>query len=103
MIRTEGQAWADGQTNGQFQALSDRDWLSIARRLKASPQQLRIMRAIIEQEQIVKEIARDLGISPRSVTTQVERLYAKLQVRSHAGLTKRVFEEVLRMREDESA
>ncbi len=83
------------------QPISDGEWSVIARRLKVSRQQLAIMRAIIEDELKSEAIALRLGIARSSVTTQIERLYAKLGIHSRVGLAKCVFNELMRIREEQ--
>jgi DNA-binding CsgD family transcriptional regulator len=89
------------------QVIAEQEWAVLARRLKASPQQVRIVRLIIEEDLNTPGIAYRLGVSPRSVETQLTRLYAKLkhpftgeQVQSKAGLLVAVFVEVWRLREE---
>jgi DNA-binding CsgD family transcriptional regulator len=63
-----------------------------------SPQQIVIVRLLIEQERSSKEIARELGITKKSVDKQLERLYADLKVNGRVGLINLVYYERDRIR-----
>jgi DNA-binding CsgD family transcriptional regulator len=71
-----------------YPAFSEREWSIIARRLGASRQQMLIMRLVVEEDATAEAIALRLGISVKSVQTQLSRLYAKRRIRSRAGLVR---------------
>ena len=78
------------------------DWLQVGRRLEISPQQVEIVRHILEEDLTSEAIARAMGISLRSVNTQLERLFRKLGVHTRTALAVRVMLEVMAMMREES-
>lgn len=74
--------------------LSDNQWRTIARSLHLSNRELQVVQSVFED---CKEasIARDLGISPYTVHSHLERLYKKLGVGSRCGLIVRIFAEYI--------
>lgn len=76
---------------GGLEDWPDHRWLTIGRRLGASPMQLRIMRLMLVEELSNESIAHRLGHSRMSVDTQISRLYKKIGVKSRMGLVKRVY------------
>ncbi len=78
------------------QVLSDCAWREIARSLHLSRRELQIVRATFDDTKEIA-IAHDLGISPRTVHTHIERLHRKLRVSDRLQLALRVFEEFLQL------
>ena len=70
----------------------DQQWAEIGRALNLSARQLQIVRGIFD-DKIQYAIAADLGISPHTVHTHIERLYRKLGVTNRAQLLMRVMTE----------
>ena len=75
---------------------SNRVWAEIARKLRLSNRELEIVRGIFD-DQTEAAIADDLGISPHTVHTHVERLHRKLVVQDRAAMIVRIVTEFLRM------
>ena len=73
------------------QLLRVEEWRHAARALHLSGRELEIARAIFE-DRTESVIAKDLGISPHTVHTHVERLYRKLAVASRTQLVLRVIQ-----------
>ena len=73
---------------------SNQAWLEIARRLRLSGQELKIVRGVFNRRK-ESAIAADLGISPHTVHTHFERLHRKLAVVDRVELVLRVVEEFL--------
>jgi DNA-binding CsgD family transcriptional regulator len=72
--------------------ISDRQWPAIARRLRLSPQQMLIVRLIIEEDLTNAGLALRLGHkNARGVEKQLERMFRKLGVRSRTGLVTAVW------------
>jgi len=65
------------------------DWLVLGNTLGLSPRELQIVQSVFEDEK-QEAIAWRLGISPSTVNTYMQRLYAKLEVRSRPQLIVRV-------------
>lgn len=65
--------------------LSAQAWECLAARLSFSARELEIARAILDDKKELA-IARQLGISPHTVHTHLERLYHKLGVTSRVEL-----------------
>lgn len=74
--------------------LSDQAWAEIARSLELSGRELQIVRGLFD-DRIEYAIAADLGISPHTVHTHIERLHHKLAVPDRAQLLIRVIKEFL--------
>lgn len=66
-------------------------WSHISKTLALSPREFQIVRAVLDEKH-ENEIAEELGISPHTVHTYLERLYRKLHVRSRVGLVLRLVE-----------
>lgn len=73
---------------------SDRAWLSLARSLRLSDRELEIVQCIFD-DQSQAATARQLGISPHTVHTHLERLYRKLNVSTRCAAVILVFAEYL--------
>ncbi|MFC1757982.1 response regulator transcription factor [Planctomycetota bacterium] len=67
------------------QALDDSTWAIFGSDARLSPRELAIVRAIVEYDSSMSEIARDLGIAVDTVRTYFKRTYAKLDVNSRAA------------------
>jgi DNA-binding CsgD family transcriptional regulator len=70
--------------------LSDSAWFAVAAALRLSGRESEILQAVFDDQ---KEscIAANLGISPHTVHSHLERLYRKLKVSSRVALVIRVF------------
>lgn len=75
--------------------LSDSEWRAIAADLRLSPREAQIVKCIFDG---CKEhaIALELGISPHTVHTHLERLYQKINVTCRCEVALRVFEAFIR-------
>ena len=73
---------------------SEQAWSEIARSLRLSPRELQILRGIFD-DHTEFAIAVDLGISPHTVHTHIDRLHRKLAVVDRVTLILRVVEELL--------
>ena len=69
--------------------LSDQAWREIARSLTLSVRELQIVRGIFDDHTDFA-IAADLGISPHTVHTHIERLHHKLAVADRVELVLRI-------------
>ena len=74
--------------------ISEQAWLEIARSLRLSPRELQILRGIFD-DHTEFAIAVDLGISPHTVHTHIDRLHRKLGVVDRVTLVLRVMDEFL--------
>jgi DNA-binding CsgD family transcriptional regulator len=74
--------------------ISEQAWLEIARSLALSPRELQILRGILD-DHTEFAIAVDLGISPHTVHTHVDRVHRKLGVVDRVTLVLRVMDEFL--------
>jgi DNA-binding NarL/FixJ family response regulator len=72
----------------------DRAWREIARSLKLSARELEIVRGVFD-DRTDGAIAADLGISPHTVHTHIDRLHHKLAVADRVELVLRVMDEFL--------
>jgi len=70
-------------------------WPSLAEALRLSPRELQVVKGVFEDHK-EESIAADLGISPHTVSTYLQRIYAKLRVGSRPQLIVRVIAEYLR-------
>ena len=70
-------------------------WPTLARSLRLSPRELQVVKGVF-QDHKEESIAADLGISPHTVSTYLQRIYAKLRVGSRPQLIVRVIAEYLR-------
>lgn len=70
---------------------SDQAWEEIARSLRLSGQELRIVRGVFD-DHTESAIAERLQVSPHTVHTHCERLYRKLGVTDRVKLVLRVME-----------
>lgn len=71
---------------------SDTAWTQLAHSLRLSAREFQIVQGVFDDKKEVS-IARDLGISPHTVHTHLERLYDKLEVASRVALVLRVVAE----------
>jgi DNA-binding NarL/FixJ family response regulator len=76
--------------------LSERAWLSLARRLRLSGRELDILRGMFDGL-TESAIAAGLSISLRTVHTHMERLHRKLHVTHQVALVLRVMAEFLKL------
>jgi DNA-binding CsgD family transcriptional regulator len=74
--------------------ISEQAWQQIARSLGLSPRELQIVRLILD-DHTEFAIAVDLGISPHTVHTHIDRVHRKLAVVDRVTLVLRVVEEFL--------
>ena len=73
---------------------SEQAWVEIARSLELSPRELQIVRGFFD-DRTEFAIAADLGISPHTVHTHIERLHHKFGVANRVELILRVTNEFL--------
>ncbi len=78
--------------------LSSPQWQRLAVTFALSPREEQILRGLFD-DLTEFAIARELGISPHTVHTHLERLYRKLEANSRPTAIVRVFSEHLRLRE----
>ena len=71
---------------------SEQAWSEIARSLRLSPRELQILRGIFD-DHTEFAIAANLGISPHTVHTHVDRVHRKLAVVDRVTLILRVMDE----------
>jgi DNA-binding CsgD family transcriptional regulator len=71
-------------------------WPRLGMALRLSPREVQIVQGVFEDRK-EESIAYELGISPHTVNTYFQRLYAKLRVSSRAQLIVRVMAEYLTM------
>jgi DNA-binding CsgD family transcriptional regulator len=71
-------------------------WFYIAQRLSLSGRELQITQGVFDDKK-ESVIAKELGISPHTVHTHIERLYRKLRVNSRVDLVVHVTECHLRL------
>jgi len=76
--------------------LSEQAWAEIARSLTLSVRELQILRGVFD-DRTEFAIAADLGISPHTVHSHVERLYKKLAVADRVELILTIVREFLRL------
>jgi len=76
--------------------LTPQEWKRVAELLKLSPQQVRIVGAILAGMKD-KQIARALGLSVPTVRTHLGRIFARLGVADRVELILRVFTEFRRL------
>jgi DNA-binding CsgD family transcriptional regulator len=74
--------------------LSGDVWSRLGDSLKLSDRELQIVQGIFE-DQKQESIAYNLGISPHSVNTYIQRIYTKLRIGSRPQLILRVMSEYL--------
>jgi hypothetical protein len=74
--------------------LSEKAWEEIARRLRLLPEDLYLIKAVLDEWKD-KKIARRLNISDGAVHAHFRRLYARLRVSSRVGLVRAVLAEVV--------
>jgi len=72
------------------QILRNEQWEGLGKSLQLSGRELQILQGVFD-DQTEAAVARELGISPHTVPTHLERLYRKLGVASRAGAVVRVF------------
>jgi DNA-binding CsgD family transcriptional regulator len=71
-------------------------WPLLGTALRLSPREMQIVQGVFEDRK-EESIAYELGISPHTVNTYFQRLYAKLRVSSRPQLIVRVMAEYLSM------
>src|ERR1700730_6969782 len=71
-------------------------WPHLGTALRLSPREMQIVQGVFEDRK-EESIAYELGISPHTVNTYFQRLYAKLRVSSRPQLILRVMAEYLMM------
>src|SRR6266568_3287099 len=71
-------------------------WRRLGMALRLSPREMQIVQGIFDDRK-EETIAYELGISPHTVNTYFQRLYAKLRVSSRSELIVRVMAEYLTM------
>ena len=76
--------------------LSEEAWADIGRTLALSSREMEIVRAVFD-DKTEAAIASDLGISPHTVHTHVDRLHRKLGVTDRTQLILRIVSESLRL------
>jgi DNA-binding CsgD family transcriptional regulator len=77
------------RTSGR-NVLDDDEWVAVARKLRLSTRERQIVKRLFDDDSEAV-IADDLGISPHTVHTHLERLYHKLGVGSRCAVVVRVF------------
>jgi DNA-binding CsgD family transcriptional regulator len=78
--------------------LSSAAWSAIGASLKLSARELQIVTCIIEDlAETEDDVGRQLGMSPHTVHTHLERLYKKLGVTNRSHLIVRVFAEYVHL------
>ena len=70
-------------------------WPNLAEQLRLSPREVQVVKGVFRDDK-EESIAADLGISPHTVGTYLQRIYAKLRVGSRPQLIIRVIAEYLR-------
>lgn len=70
-------------------------WPGLAEQLRLSPRELQVVKGVFRDDK-EESIAADLGISPHTVSTYLQRIYTKLRVGSRVQLIVRVIGEYLR-------
>jgi DNA-binding CsgD family transcriptional regulator len=71
-------------------------WPNLAEQLRLSPREVQVVKGVFRDDK-EQAIAADLGISPHTVSTYLQRIYAKLRVGSRPQLIVRVVAEYLRV------
>jgi DNA-binding CsgD family transcriptional regulator len=91
-----GRQQINRQERGFLDAMmfSAQEWEGIATALSLSQRQLQIIIGIFN-DQTESAIAIHLGVSPHTIHTHLNRLYAKLSVHTRAGLILRIMAEGL--------
>jgi DNA-binding NarL/FixJ family response regulator len=82
--------------------LPSHGWAYVCTALRLSPREKQILQAVFD-DQKEDAIAHELGISPHTVNTYFQRMYAKLHVSSRPQLILRVMAEYLIFASDQSA
>lgn len=82
------------------EVIEPENWTELADHLGLAPRELQVVQGVFDD---LKEfaIADDLGISPHTVHTYLERVYRKLAVGSRVELVVRVFAALLLLAADE--
>jgi DNA-binding NarL/FixJ family response regulator len=73
---------------------SEQAWIEIAHSLTLSPRELQIVRGVFD-DRTEYAIAADLGMSPHTVHTHIERLHQKLGVTDRVEVVVRVMQEFI--------
>ncbi|MGD0768641.1 MAG: helix-turn-helix transcriptional regulator [Tepidisphaeraceae bacterium] len=76
--------------------LNEAAWERLAVKLKLSPREVQIVRALLEDQREL-EIARRLRVSPHTVHAHMDRLHGKLSVRSQPELILKILTAFLLM------
>ena len=71
-------------------------WPGLAEQLRLSPREVQVVKGVFRDDKD-GAIAQDLGISPHTVSTYLQRIYSKLSVASRPQLIVRVVAEYLRV------
>ena len=71
---------------------SEQEWEKVARALALTKRELQIVRGVFD-DRTEFAIAADLGMSPHTVHTHLDRLHRKLAVHTRSALTLRVMYE----------
>jgi DNA-binding CsgD family transcriptional regulator len=71
-------------------------WPNLAQQLRLSPREVQVVKGVFRDDK-EQAIAATLGISPHTVSTYLQRIYAKLRVGSRPQLIVRVVAEYLRV------
>ena len=90
-----GESKSVGPVSAGPPLLSSGIWPGLAEALRLSPREVQVVKAVF-QDHKEESIAADLGISPHTVSTYLQRIYAKLRVGSRPQLIVRVVAEYLR-------
>lgn len=83
-------------------ALSDGMWESLACSLGLTGRELEVVRSLFQAESEA-DIGADLGISPHTVHSHLDRIHRKLGVTSRVALVVRVFSAYLRLEHENSS
>jgi DNA-binding CsgD family transcriptional regulator len=76
--------------------VSTAKWKCLADSLRLSPREVQVVKGVFRDNK-EESIAADLGISPHTVGTYLQRIYTKLRVNSRPQLIVRVMAEYLYM------
>ena len=81
--------------------ISEDHWAEIGTTLRLAPRELQVVQGVFDDHKEFA-IAHDLGISPHTVHTYLERVYRKLRVGSRVELVVRIIQELLTLIEQPS-
>lgn len=89
---TEEEPVPMGEANGLTAAANfDRRLQTLADECHLTPRECEVLRMVVGGEQPIKQIASDMGISPRMVQRHLTSLYQKTGAQTRAGLTSRFY------------